>query len=76
MIQPENIHLIAHARILKLWGMWITPSLLSLPGPLWPGVVAPDRVLSMGEIKLNCLRMINWLVWNKTVFDIETAYLC
>ena len=24
------------------------PSLPSLPGPLWPGVVAPDRALSMG----------------------------
>ena len=21
-----------------------TPSLLSLPGPFWPGVVAPDKV--------------------------------
>ena len=34
--------------MLKLWGMQSTPSLLFLPGPLWPGVVAPDRVLSMG----------------------------
>ena len=23
------------------------------PGPLWPGVVAPDRVLSMGLIEVN-----------------------
>ena len=23
-----------------------------LPGPLWPWVVAPDRVLSMGQIEL------------------------
>ena len=30
-----------------------TLSLPSLPGPLWPGVVAPDRVLSMGQIELN-----------------------
>ena len=29
--------------MLKLWGMWSTPSLSSLPGPLWPGVVAPDK---------------------------------
>ena len=36
--------------MLELWGMWRTPSLLSLPGPLWPGVVAPDTVLSMGQI--------------------------
>ena len=34
--------------MLELWGMWSTPSLLLLPGPLWPGVVEPDRVLSMG----------------------------
>ena len=26
--------------ILEPWGMWITPSLPSLPGPLWPKVVA------------------------------------
>ena len=29
--------------------MWSTPSLSSLPGPLWLGVVASDRVLSMGQ---------------------------
>ena len=34
--------------VLELWGMRCTPSLLLLPGPLWPGVVAPDRALSMG----------------------------
>ncbi len=34
--------------ILELWGMRSTPSLPSLPGSLWPGVVAPDRALSMG----------------------------
>ena len=34
--------------MLDLWGMWSTPSLPSLPSPLWLGVVAPDRVLSMG----------------------------
>ena len=38
--------------MLELWGMWNTPSLPSLPGPLWPGVVAPDRALSMGWIEL------------------------
>ena len=27
-------------------------SLSLLPGPLWPEVVAPDRVLSMGQIEL------------------------
>ena len=34
--------------MLELWGMWSTPSLPLLPGPLWPRVVAPDRALSMG----------------------------
>ena len=34
--------------MLELWGMWSTPSLPLLPGPLWPRVEAPDRVLSMG----------------------------
>ena len=34
--------------VLELWGIRSTPSLPSLPGPVWPGVVAPDRALSMG----------------------------
>ena len=34
--------------ILELWGMWSTPLLPLLPGPLWPGVLAADRVKSMG----------------------------
>ena len=47
--------------MLELWGMQIIPLLPSLPGALWPGRVAPDRVLSMGQIEL---------------FDIYTVYLC
>ena len=27
-----------------LWGIWNTPSFPLLPGPLRPGVVAPDKV--------------------------------
>ena len=34
--------------MLELWGMRSTPSLPSLPGPLWPRTGAPDRALSMG----------------------------
>ena len=34
--------------MLGLWGIRSTPSLPLLLGPLWPGVVAPDRALSMG----------------------------
>ena len=32
---------------------WLLHALLPLlPGPLWSGVVAPDRVLSMDQIEL------------------------
>ena len=63
--------------MLEFWGMQSTPSLPSLPGPLWPGVVAPDKVLSMGQIelfniwiecqqmtyaKLNCLEWNSWII--------------
>ena len=50
---------------LGLWGMQSTPLLPSLPYPLWPGVVAHDKVLSMGQIelnynhvKMNCLKFL------------------
>ena len=29
--------------MLELWGMWSTSLLPLLPGPLWPGVVVPDK---------------------------------
>ena len=38
--------------MLELWGMWSTIPLPLLPGPFWPGLVAPDKVLSMGQIEL------------------------
>ena len=37
--------------MLELWGKQITPSLPSLPGQIWPEVVAYYRVLSMGQIE-------------------------
>ena len=43
--------------MLELWGMRSNPSLQLLPGPLWPRVVAP-KVLSMGQIELNCVYLI------------------
>ena len=46
--------------MLELWGMRSIPSLPSLP-------VAPDRVLSMGQIELNYVLMLNWIAWNKTI---------
>ena len=39
-------------------------------GLLWPGVV-----LSMSQIRLNCVLMLNWIVWKRTIFDIETYLL-
>ena len=53
--------------MLELWGMQRTPLLPSLPGPLWPRVVAPDRVLSIGQTKLKYLLRLNWITWNRTV---------
>ena len=38
--------------MLELWGIWSIPSLPSLSAPLWPRMVAPDRVLSMSQIEL------------------------
>ena len=52
------------------------PVMPSLPGPPWPGVVAPDRVLSMGQTELNCVLMLNLIIWNRTVFYFETVHLC
>ena len=37
----------------ELYRMWSTPSLPLLPVPHWPEVVAPDRVLSIGQIELH-----------------------
>ena len=37
--------------MLDLWGIWWAPSLPSLSGPLWSGVVTPKRILSMGQIE-------------------------
>ena len=45
--------------MMQLWGMWNTPLFPSLQDPLWPGVVAPEMVLSMGQIELNDLLMLN-----------------
>ena len=61
--------------MLELWRMQINPSLPLLPGPLWSGVIASDRDLTMGQIDLNCILMLNWVVWKRTIFDSETVYL-
>ena len=46
--------------MLKLWGMLSTPSLPSLSGPLWPGVVAPDCVLSMAQIVWHLIKPMTY----------------
>ena len=38
--------------MLELWGMRSTCSLLLLSGLLWYGMIAPERVFSMGQIEL------------------------
>ena len=55
--------------MLELWGMRSIPSLPSLPSTLWPRVAAPDRALSIGQIELNCVLMLNWIVWNCIVWN-------
>ena len=49
--------------MLELWRMRSTPLLPSPSSPLWPGVVAFDRVLSMGQKVL----MLNCIALNRTV---------
>ena len=44
--------------------MQSTLSLTLLPCPLWPGVVAPDKVLSMDQIEqAMCKKMIDDKLW-------------
>ena len=45
--------------MLELWGMRSNSSLPLLQGPLWPGVIAHERVLSVGQIELNYVLMLN-----------------
>ena len=58
-------------RILELWRMQSTPLLLSPQRPLLSGAVALDRVLLMGQIELNCILMLNWIIWNRTVLTLK-----
>ena len=44
--------------MLELCGMQKTPLSPSLPGPLWVGVVAPDRLISISQIDINCVLML------------------
>ena len=46
-----------------LWGIRSTPSLPLFPGLHWPGGIATDRALFMGQIEINCVLMLNWITW-------------
>ena len=59
------------SEMLELWGMRSNPSLISLPSPLWTVMEAPDKVPSIGQIELNCVLMLNWIVWNITVLKLK-----
>ena len=48
-----------------------TPSLPSLPGSLLSGVVAPDRVISIGQMELNSILMLNWMARNRNVLTFK-----
>ena len=39
--------------------------------PLWSEEVAPHRVLSMGQIELNCVFMLNWTAWNRLFWHLN-----
>ena len=60
--------------MLELWEMRSTPSLPSHPGPIWPEVVAPDRVLSMGQKELNCELRQNWIAWNRNALILKLYF--
>ena len=60
--------------MLEFWGIQRTPSLPSFLGPLLLEVVVPDRVLSMSQIRLNCVLMLNWIVWNRTVLTFNWVW--
>ena len=46
-------------------------SLPSLPGLLRTGVEAANRVLSMGQIELNCVLILNRIARNRTVLTFK-----
>ena len=51
--------------VLELWEKRSTPSLPLLSGPLWPGVVAPDKSPIYGLNRTNSILMLKWIVLSK-----------
>ena len=54
--------------MLELWGMQNTPLLPTFSDPLWPRVVAPDSLVLFDPLIEPCELMLNWIVWNITVY--------
>ena len=48
----DNKHSDCEAPVLEPWVIWSASSLLLFPGSLWSEMVAPDRVLFIGQIEL------------------------
>ena len=57
--------------MLEFWGMQSATLLASLPGQFWPCVVAPDMVLYMGQIELNCVIKLNLIFWDVTILKFK-----
>ena len=53
--------------MLVLWGIRSTPLLPSHPGPILPGVLASDSVLSVGQIEVIDIQTVHMLNWNRSV---------
>ena len=62
---PDNMTL--NNLMARLQYCWSFGKLSSLPGQFWPGVVAADKILSMSQIELNSVLMLNWTAWDRTV---------
>ena len=62
--------------MMEVWGMQTTPSLLSLPGPLCPEVVALHRGPICGSNRNKQCTYAELNIKNRIVFNIETVYLC
>ena len=59
-----------------LWEMRSTPIFPLFLGLLWPGVEAPNRILSIVQVDLhNYVIMLNWIAWNWTVFTFNCKYI-
>ena len=71
-------------KVTKLWGSSYAGALgnkstpwywSQVPGPIWPRVVAPDKVLFVGQIELNHVFMLNWITWNRIVLHLIYEFM-